>query len=563
MPARRIKFRIAVKAGLLIAGLGLMSGLANWFCLDRIEGLGQLNTMLANHVAPARLALAEAKSAAEGMGLATYRIFAAADLDQARQAGAAIKGQYDAANNSLNNVLTYFPDRGEDVQRILDKLARARAVADDVRSAVLAGERERAQQLLDLRFDAAQDDVGSQMYRLINILGGQASDALEAAARQQAWAFNATIAALVGGTVATLVLALVLAHASVARPLQRLAVVMGRFATGDFDARIEGEGRSDEVGAMARAVRVFRENGLALRDASLRHAADRERAAAERKATLDAIAGAFEREILAVASALAQSATELDAFARAMSRAADDSGKSAQAAAAVAGETTAGASTVAAAVEELSAEIGAIRAQVINASEVVTEATQRAGVALGNSAGLVDAVRDIDQVAAMITAIANQTNLLALNATIEAARAGAAGRGFAVVAQEVKSLAGATTRALAEIREKTATVGQVVDGVRGATEAISAVIGRIDSVSRAITGSVEQQTLAARRIAESTEGAAARTREVAATVGGVSHFADQTRQGATQILQAVADLNRQASALQQDAQQFASKVRAA
>ena len=62
----------------------------------------------------------------------------------------------------------------------------------------------------------------------------------------------------------------------------------------------------------------------------------------------------------------------------------------------------------------MSGSIGAIRSQVINAADVVAEATHRADVAVTNATGLVETVRHIDQVAAMITAIASQSNLLAL-----------------------------------------------------------------------------------------------------------------------------------------------------
>ena len=163
----------------------------------------------------------------------------------------------------------------------------------------------------------------------------------------------------------------------------------------------------------------------------------------------------------------------------------------------------------------------------------------------------------------MIQAIASQTNLLALNATIEAARAGEAGRGFAVVAQEVKTLAAQTTQALANIRDKTGAVGDIIDGVRGATQSMSAVIAQIEAVSQAITGSVRMQSEATHRIAESVDGAAHRSRQVADTIAGVNDFASRTRSGAEQILHAVADLNRQAAALQQEAQAFVAHVHAA
>ena len=229
----------------------------------------------------------------------------------------------------------------------------------------------------------------------------------------------------------------------------------------------------------------------------------------------------------------------------------------------VAQELTQVADTVAAAIDELSTAMRDIESQLGNAAGVVVEATRRADVAVGNADGLVSTIGEIEKVVGMIQAIASQTNLLALNATIEAARAGEAGRGFAVVAQEVKTLAAETTKALDNIRDKTGTVAGIIDGVREATQSMSSVIAQIETVSQAITGSVRMQSDATQRIAESVDGSAHRSRRVSETVAGVNDVAGRTRSGAEQILQAVADLNRQAAALQQEAQAFVAHVRAA
>ena len=266
MPTQSSRFRprIALKAALLIAGLGLMSVVANWFCLKSIEDLSQTNNTLSRQVAPARRSLAEARGAIEAMGLATYKTYAAGSRAEALEFSSSIKDEYRAARNSLGNVQGYFPNRTSEIGQMVEKLDRAYGIADASKTAVLAGEYERAQQILQQNFDPALDDTGGHMYRLINILGGEANDVIEEASRRQAQSMQIIIAVLIGGTVVTLLLAMGFTHLSVARPLRKLEGTMIRLANRDFTAPVEDLTRRDEIGAMARAVSVFRDNGLAL-----------------------------------------------------------------------------------------------------------------------------------------------------------------------------------------------------------------------------------------------------------------------------------------------------------
>lgn len=559
----RFRLKMAAKAVVLIAGLGVMSGVANWFCLRSLDEIDKLNAVVTQKVEPARLVLTEAKIAVAQIGLATYKMAGASDADTVREANDERAGQYAAAKAWLNSVTGYLPEHAADIRRMAERLEMVRIIADDVHKSVVARDRERARELLEFRFDPAVVDASTNMNRLINILGGQTRMAMDEAANNKAWTYQLILAVLVGGTLITVFVAMLLAHRTVARPLQKLAGVMGEIADGRFDTHIDGLKRSDEVGTMARAVLVFRDNAIALRDAKATRDRAREQAAAEKRSALEQFALSFESKILNVAGALAQSAAALDQSARSMHQVAEVSGNHARTAAVVAEESTTVAGTVAQAIDELSAAMYEIDVQLANAASVVQEATRRADIAVENAGDLTPAVNDIEKVAAMVNAIAGQTNLLALNATIEAARAGDAGRGFAVVAQEVKTLAARTTQALTHIQDRTSSMGQIIEGVRDATQSMSSVIAQVEAVARSITGSVRLQSEATQKIAESVDGAAERSRQVSSTIAGVNDFASRTRSGAQQILEAVADLNRQAVALQEEAQDFVARVRAA
>jgi methyl-accepting chemotaxis protein len=560
---KSLRFPIAAKAVLLIAALGLLSIAANWFCLQRLDELDRLNATVTRHVAPARLALAEAKAAIESFGVAVYKAYSASDPDVAKESVEEIEGYYNAALRALNNVLAAYPAASDDVHRIFDKLDLTHRIAAEIARSVKTGQTQQATILVNFKFDPARDDVTGHLDRLINILGAQARTAEAEVAAHGARTFRTTVAIVSGGTMAALLGAFLFTQFLITLPLQRMARTMTQMAAGDLTVPVNGARRIDEIGAMAEAVAVFRDNAMALRETERARAAELARAEAEKSAALEAVADAFEREIVAIATLIGHAATELESFARGMTAVIDESHRHARAAATAAEGSRDSATHVASAIDELSASIADINAQVANATNIVEQATRCTDSAVANTAALVTTVKDIDQVATLITAVARQTNLLALNAAIEANRAGEAGRGFAVVAQEVKALAAQTTNALAEIKDKTLSVAQVIAVVQSANTAMAESMLQVSDMSNAISDAVHQQNFVARKIAETIEGTATRTGEVSESIAGVSDLVHSSGRGADQVLAAAAELSRQAAALTQGAGAFAARVRAA
>ncbi|MFA6266722.1 MAG: HAMP domain-containing protein [Pseudolabrys sp.] len=349
-----IRLPIAAKAMLLIGTLGILSAAANWYSLRSLHEIDRVNDIITGQIAPVRLILTESKIAAESLGLATYKMAAASDPDTAREAIDERAGQYASAKHWLNGVIEALPARGDDVRGMIRRLELVNSIADQVQAAIKAGDQEAARTLLEFKFDPALVDATTSMNRLIDILGGQTRTAIEAASEQKSQTYRLLTIMLIGGTLATILGAMLLAHRAVARPLRRLADVMREIAEGRLDTPIEGLRRSDEVGTMARAVLVFRDNAAALKDAQEMRKRAREQAALDKHQALDQFARNFESKILSVAAALAQSASELDRSAHAMSEVADESGRHAGTAAIVAQETTEVAGTVSSAIEELS-----------------------------------------------------------------------------------------------------------------------------------------------------------------------------------------------------------------
>jgi hypothetical protein len=158
-----LHFPVAAKAVLLIAALGLLSIAANWFCLERLDEFDRLNATLTRHLAPARLALAEAKAASESFGVAVYKDYSASDPDQAKESVEEMEGQYNAARRALSNVLAAYPAATDDVRRIFDKLEFAHGIAVEIGRSAKSGQTQQAERLVNFKFDPARDDVTGHM----------------------------------------------------------------------------------------------------------------------------------------------------------------------------------------------------------------------------------------------------------------------------------------------------------------------------------------------------------------------------------------------------------------
>ena len=366
----------------------------------------------------------------------------------------------------------------------------------------------------------------------------------------------AVVAVVVG------IIAALLITRSITGPVAGLTTAMGRLSDGDVGTVIPSVEQKDEIGLMARAVQVFKDNMIRAREleAQEKHQqAERNRRAEAMEATVNS----FQSQIKERLDALQGVADELGRSADTLTDVAHETKEQSSGAAVASDQTAANVQSVSAAAEEMDSSFGEIVAQVSRASSSVENTSGRAQQTLVSIEDLQEQSEGIAQVLELITGIAEQTNLLALNATIEAARAGDAGKGFAVVASEVKSLANQTGKATEEIAEKIQRVQQACGTSVSAVREIVASIQDVNEISAAISAAVEQQKAATSEITRNMQEAAKGTEQLSSNIARVNDASDRTSSTVQGVTTAARRTEAEAVAMKNAIDGFIERVKAA
>ncbi|MAZ03512.1 MAG: hypothetical protein CMN56_10265 [Sneathiella sp.] len=436
--------------------------------------------------------------------------------------------------------------------------------------------------------------VIAEMGTIIQELGVGIGEVLALSNAQKADAISkftiSIITALVAMVAASFVCGILLTR-GIATPIGRMTGRMSDLADGKLDIEIDGAERQDEIGEMARAVLVFKENAIAqirLEEEAKRTAEEQERreqAEREREAKREAderareqeenaakqeraekisnLIQAFEGRVQEVMETVNLATNELRVTATSMTDTANSSQQLSEAVAMASEEASTNVQTVAAAAEELTSSINEISRQVQQANNVSERAVSEAASSTQSVSRLAETAKKISDVINMINDIAGQTNLLALNATIEAARAGEAGKGFAVVASEVKSLATQTARATDEISSQINDMQTATDEAVSAIGNIDGVINTIRESTVSISSAIEEQSAATNEISRNVQEASSGTTQVSSKIGEVSVKTGETGAAATQVLSASTRLEELSGNLRRDIEAFLTEVRAA
>jgi methyl-accepting chemotaxis protein len=346
-------------------------------------------------------------------------------------------------------------------------------------------------------------------------------------------------------------------------PLSAMTGTMARLAEGDKMVAIPGLERKDEIGEMAAAVRVFKDNMVETERLRAEQSEIEQRQLQQRKADMVKLADDFENAVGEIVETVSSASTELEASASTLTLTAEHTQGLTTSVAAASEEAFTNVRSVASATEELSSSVTEISRQVQESARMANEAVDQARKTNDRVGALSKAAGRIGDVVELITTIAAQTNLLALNATIEAARAGTAGRGFAVVASEVKALAEQTAKATDEIGQQIIGIQAATEESVGAIRGISDTIEKLSEVSSAIAAAVEEQGAATQEISRNVQQAAQGTQQVSHNIIDVQRGASETGSASSQVLSAAQMLSGDSNRLKLEVDKFLNTVRAA
>jgi methyl-accepting chemotaxis protein len=343
-------------------------------------------------------------------------------------------------------------------------------------------------------------------------------------------------------------------------PQAEIMKSMDSLSKGNLDITIPYLNKEDEMGQMAKALEIFRNNALQIQKMNEEKKSFEANAEIDRKKVLSDLANKFNSTVTQVSTTVGLAAEEMEATSKNMADSSKANSSRVTDLVQYASTASTNVSTVASAAEELSASVKELERQIGESTNNVNGAVKQAEIATTTISGLSTATEKISHVTSLITDIAAQVNILALNATIEASRAGEAGKGFGVVALEVKGLALQTTKALEQITEQINAIKAESSNAVNFIEGISKTINEISRISSSISHTIQDQGIATTEIAKNITQAAKWVEDLYKNSEGVKAFTDQNMNSANEMLKACGELSSQAGVLNNEVSKFVKGI---
>ena len=558
--------KISQKIAALLALLGLVTLVLAFYGASRIQNVEtQFSALVDNKLAGA-MYRSRSNTRMNAMMYDGYKLLSVSGTASTADVIRQLEEDGEKAESDLEAAIERDPGSERELSETLAGGQRIRELL--MRSAEFArsGNAEAARPLL-ARADAEMRDVFGPSLTLVD----RHSDEAEARSDELTELAGETRMILIVvaflSVVVSVAFGLFVARKGITGPLDHLKGQMGEIAEGDFSKEVEGTGRGDEVGAMARAVQVFRDNGIAKAEADKAKA----KAEADQKMVVDTvsthlselsngnltanISADFPGEFTALKAnfnnAIANLRELIGSVRQSAATISTGSNEIAQASENLARRTESNAASL----EETAAAVTQMDERLKTTAEAASRTVERADKAVAvvdsgrsvaeeavqamNSAA--EGAKGIDSVIEGLDKIAFQTRVLAMNAAVEAGRAGEAGRGFAVVADLVSALAMRSEEEAAKAREQLTTtqsdIGTAVEAVHKvdgalaeisgdvaevhalletmaadnrtqsvAISEISSAIGTMDQATQQNAAMVEQTSAAARNLASEVDG---------------------------------------------------------
>lgn len=507
-----------------------------------------------------------AKSLVITMAQAHASLFRTVSWQQAQVDAEKVAESTDQAKTKIESALTQFKQLDlsliqkdpKEIQKIEDAIKNYQKTAIETLDTIAIDTFLATMLMTDAHY--VFEDLSAQIEGLSTLIQEKSTALNAEMIENQKTAFLTSLIISAFAIVLSIVFAILLSKA-ISNPVNQMTEVMTNLAEGNLDVEVEGTSRGDEVGRIAKAVLVFKENAIERKTMREEERKNQE-ANTHRQQQLIDLTNNFDSAITSVIEAVMGAVHDLHTAADNLSSTAEKTSAQTANVSEATNSASENVQTVSSATTELSSSIQEISSQVSRASQVSQEAVDEARDTNDNIGQLANAADRIGEVINLIRDIADQTNLLALNATIESARAGEAGKGFAVVASEVKNLANQTGRATEEIANQIESIQsethRAVDSIQG----ISSTISSISELSLSIAGAIEEQTAATDEIARNVENASDGTNRVSSNISGVAKAAEETGEMASSVYSSATTLKERAENLKQTVEDFLSAVRA-